>query len=735
MKIKIKLTIIGIAMTVVVAVVLSFVLATRAGNISMELSVAGLEYLNDQQTEYWYGRVNGHLRVLHTLADTMASYQNYPIESRRDIFDEMIRGVLDGEYGQVFFEIGMVWRPNAIDTDAWYIGREGSTPTGQYSAVVSRDENTGEIYIRSSTAIDGLMDHMNGPNARRDRIMTPNLIQRRGVDNYIILMSVPIISKATNQVVGMLSCNLDLIAVQPSVMEIIADHPDVAAMSIYANDGFIIASYIPDNVGYYLHEVPTMFGDNLGMVQQLVRQGGNMVLDGYSAALNSATMIDLSSFTIGNSDTTWTIMLAKAESTIMAPVNEMVQFAIILAAIVIVVGSIIAFLVYNAMTKPIVTVTDTLKDISEGDGDLTHLISVNSKDEIGLMAKYFNLTIEKIKIMVRHVRNETKVITDLSSNLANDMTETAAAMNEITANIQSIKQRMINQSASVTETSATMEQITLNINKLNGQVEKQTSSVTQSSSAIEEMLANIQSVTQTLVHNSANVEKLTEASEVGRTGLQDVASDIQEISRESEGLLEINAVMESIASQTNLLSMNAAIEAAHAGEAGKGFAVVAEEIRKLAESSSEQSKTISDVLKKIKSSIDKITLSTDNVLKRFEAIDSGVRTVADQEENIRNAMEEQGQGSKQILEAIGHLNEITQQVKGGSLEMLEGAQEVMRETGNLDATTQEITGGMNEMATGVDQVNVAVNNINSLTNKNRDTASALMKEVQKFKID
>jgi methyl-accepting chemotaxis protein len=193
--------------------------------------------------------------------------------------------------------------------------------------------------------------------------------------------------------------------------------------------------------------------------------------------------------------------------------------------------------------------------------------------------------------------------------------------------------------------------------------------------------------------------------------------------------------MENIASQTNLLSMNAAIEAAHAGEAGKGFAVVADEIRKLAESSGEQSKTISTVLKKIKDSIDKITRSTDEVLNKFEAIDSGVRIVSEQEENIRRAMEEQDVGSKQILEAVSLLNDITGQVKGGSEEMRNDSREVMNTSQTLDSITQELSSGMNEMAIGADQINIAVNRVNDISRQNKKDIDDLIQEVNKFKIN
>jgi methyl-accepting chemotaxis protein len=376
-----------------------------------------------------------------------------------------------------------------------------------------------------------------------------------------------------------------------------------------------------------------------------------------------------------------------------------------------------------------------LENLSSEQKDLTKRISICSVDELGTIAGMVNAFCEHLGSGIINIRNETNTLSDIGNDLSSNMNDTAVAVNQITANVQSIKSRILNQSASVSETHATMEQLVLNINKLNNYVENQSGDISQVSCSIEEMIANINSVTGTLVSNADNVKTLQDASEIGRTGLQEVASDIQEIARESEGLLEINSVMANIASQTNLLSMNAAIEAAHAGETGKGFAVVADEIRKLAESSSEQSKTIGTVLKKIKGSIDKIKHSTENVLNKFEAIDSSVRTVAQQEENIRNAMEEQGTGSKQILEGIGRLNEITRQVKDGSNEMHEGAKEVIRESENLDKATTEISLGMNEMATGAEHINSAVNHVNEISGRNREAIDVVIKEVSQFKAE
>ncbi|MDR1029656.1 MAG: methyl-accepting chemotaxis protein [Treponema sp.] len=433
------------------------------------------------------------------------------------------------------------------------------------------------------------------------------------------------------------------------------------------------------------------------------------------------------------SGTGYRVVLTLPEPVLYGTIRDIQNITVIVLSATVIIVFLLAFFLSLQITGPLVKMVPSLKAI--GEGDLTQMIRVNSKDETGDMVRYFNVTVEKIKNLVNIIKNQAVALFDIGSELASNMTETAAAINEITANMQSINDRVTNQSASVMETNATMEQIAINIDRLNGHVDRQSENVSQSSSAIEEMLANIQSVTQTLVKNAANVKELTDASEGGRTGLQEVAADIQEIARESEGLLEINAVMENIASQTNLLSMNAAIEAAHAGEAGKGFAVVASEIRKLAEHSGDQSKTITAVLKKIKDSIDKITTSTERVLNKFEAIDRGVKTVSEQEENIRSAMEEQGEGSKQILQAVAQLNDSTQMVRDGSMRMLEGSEQVIHEGKRLVLITQEIANGMNEMASGLEQINIAVNQVNEISGQNKESINVLVKEVSKFKVE
>jgi len=732
MKIKFKLSIMMIAIMVVGAGAIAIIQLNQATKITMGLAKQKTMYLSRQRAQYWDGRIGGYIQVLQTLSNEMNFYENIDPATRRTEYENMLKSVFEDMPD--FVRMFTVWKPDAVDgMDARSIGRVGSTETGQFAYALGKE--TGKIEPQTSAVVKEVMEHINGPDKMTVGMSDPTPFTLAGQQILCVRLIVPIINKRLNDAVGAVGCQLDINMMQPRIEQTIKDFDEVSAMSIYTNTGFVMASYKPERIGKNMVDAEVQFGNYISQAYDAVKNAKEYECFSWAPSLKENIQIAISNVPIGSSKTNWSVMVGSVESYILKEVRDMTRFVIIISAVVLVIAVAIIYFVLGNTIAPIVKVADTLKDISEGEGDLTKTIEIHSKDEVGDLSIYFNKTIEKIKNLVLLIKRQAQVLSDIGNDLSANMTETAAAVNEITSNIDSTKGRVINQSASVTETNATMEQVVTNINKLNNHVEKQTANISQASSAIEEMVANIGSVTSTLVNNAANVKALQDASEVGKTGLQEVASDIQEISRESEGLLEINSVMENIASQTNLLSMNAAIEAAHAGEAGKGFAVVADEIRKLAESSSEQSKTIGTVLKKISESIKKISSSTENVLTRFGAIDNGVKTVSEQEENIRNAMEEQSEGSKQVLQSVGGLNEITQNVKSGSQEMLEGSQQVMAESHNLEKITQEITGGMSEMATGAEQVNLAVNNVNDMTGRNRDAINNLIMEVSKFKVE
>ena len=533
MKLKFKLSIMVIAIMAVVVTGVAALLLRQASGISMDLSVRSLENLAGRQAEFWKGREDGYLRSLETLAAIMAEYETMPPEERRDHFDDILRAVLIKETN--WLRISTVWKPNAVDgMDRRFIGRTGSSPTGQYAMAYARD--TGQIVAMTSPDIEHSMEYISGPNARIDRVDDPSPLTVNGKVSQIIRMGAPIINPRTNEVVGLVVCLLSLDGGQTMLENTIKTYEEIAVMVMYSNKGTIIGHFLPERVGKNMLDVDVEYGPQRQAAYEAVLNGKPFKLSMYDPNFKENANFTMQPFTIANSGVSWTILIGTMDSYVMREVNAITRFTIVLAAIAVVTSALIVFFVLSRTTKPIVRVAGTLKDISEGEGDLTRSIAVNSKDEIGDLALYFNKTLEKIKNLVLKIKNEAAKLSDVGNELASNMTETAAAIKQITANIQSIKVRVINQSASVTETNATMEQVVTNINKLNGHVENQSGNISQASSAIEEMVANIHSVTDTLVKNSGNVRTLKEASEVGRAGLREVAADIQELPASPKGL-------------------------------------------------------------------------------------------------------------------------------------------------------------------------------------------------------
>ncbi len=409
--------------------------------------------------------------------------------------------------------------------------------------------------------------------------------------------------------------------------------------------------------------------------------------------------------------------------------------AVFLLMMAVIAAIFIVFLVLvSVLLNPLKSMISTLDQIST-DWDLTRKIESQRKDEIGILSGFFNLTFGKLRELIITIKSKTASLSKTYRELSSHMTRNREEVGGINGSIQNMREQVLSQSDKVNAAANSIEHIIAGLNQLNDHITLQSDSVARSSSAVEEMIANIQSITHTLVKNTDNINSLADFAESSRADLQKVSSDIQEIARQSEGLLEINSVMQNIASQTNLLSMNAAIEAAHAGESGKGFAVVADEIRKLAENSGEQSKTISSVLKNIQQSIDAITKSTSLVLERFSAMQEEVRVVSSQESQIRSAMEEQETGSRQILEAVTQLNNVTSLVRGASSDMTRDSKNVLEQSEELKTITSKAAGSMDEITKNSDEISAAIIRVQEIAEENEENIDALTSDISRFKIE
>ena len=421
-------------------------------------------------------------------------------------------------------------------------------------------------------------------------------------------------------------------------------------------------------------------------------------------------------------------------SMIEASTNEVEKVVAIVVILGIVLSIIMAFVIAHSITRTLVRVTGILKNISQGDGDLTVEIPVASKDELGLLSGYFNLTIGKIAKAMTTIIGQTKNMISQSEQLSERMGSSATAIEQINASINSITTQVETQSRGVEHTSQTVEDIVSNIEKLNENIQIQSESVSQSSSSVQQMVENINSVTRILENNAGNVIKLSESAESGRAVVMRAVEMTNKIAEDSAALIETSSIIRNIAGQTNMLAMNAAIEAAHAGSAGSGFAVVADEIRKLAEDSNLQGKKINDVMKHLR---EMIVVMSDGALetqKQFDIIFENTQTVARQESIIKSAMDEQSAGSKQVIEAMNQINTVTGDVRESASVMEAGSNKILDEMGKLSEVTGQINTAMSEISNGIGNLNANMQQVNGLTQNTSDSIHYVVGELGKFKV-
>ena len=432
--------------------------------------------------------------------------------------------------------------------------------------------------------------------------------------------------------------------------------------------------------------------------------------------------------------TTWTVFAVAPFDIYFGSLKSLQTTVLLIIGLTIIIAGGIIFFLIGLLIKPLKTVKSSIETIASGNADLTQRIPEATNDEIGDVVKGFNAFVEKLQGIVTNLQSSKTNLITVDSDLQASTQDTSASITEIIANIESLNNQIISQASSVQETAGAVNQISSNIESLERMIESQAACVTEASAAVEQMIGNITSVNNSVGKMISSFATLQKHSSEGFTTQSNANEKIMRIEEQSKMLQDANTAIASIAEQTNLLAMNAAIEAAHAGEAGKGFAVVADEIRKLSETSTDQSKTIGTELQKIQDTIQDVVEVSNETNTAFNAIEHSISETSQIIEQIKGAMEEQQIGSKQIIDALKSMNNSTSEVRSASGEMTEGNKHILSEIHRLQEATETMKGSIEEMQTGAQRINQTGAALSDISGKVAGNIQKIGSEIDLFKV-
>ena len=700
MSLKLKFALIMVALSLLCAGMVGSVILLKArdsiGNVSM-LYAKGASEASAFEVKaflepYWFTVENtGHI---------MERYEDLSPDERRRFFNSELEALVKDNPD--ILAAYCSWEPNVLEgDDSQHMGIPGTSRIdGRFVPYWFRTP----IGIKVET-LDKPGDndyYISIKNFGRTMLFDPYFYMVDGKNILITSIAMPIRSKK-GAIIGIVGIDITLEEIQ----KISQIHQPLgeAFTAVFSNDGIIAGHFDPSRIGKKVQETEVdMMGPYLNDYMKSLKEGRPYSFVRYIPAVNSDMTLFFSPIKIGSSTTPWSFAVAITTKTVMAPVYSMIEVAIYVSIAVIIVVIIVAVYMSNSISKPIIKVTNTIKDISYGEGDLTQNIKVQSKDEVGDLASYFNKLMEVLRKPISETKTVLEQLTSSSKELFSVSNEVSASSEETVSTASNVASTAEEMSVNINAMAGGAEQASVNANDVASSAEQMSMNMNTIAAAIEEMSASISEI-------SNNADEARKVAGEATTKSGEATSTMNRLGVAAKEIGQVTDVIKKIADKTNLLALNATIEAASAGEAGKGFAVVAGEIKELANQSA---------------------TSADDIAQRIDSIQDETNNAVDVIRDVSDIIAKINQSIQAIAGHVGQQTKASNEIASNVAQSSTGAKRVASAIGEVAKGSRDIARNASEAATGATHVSENVSNMREAARRSSEAASYVSTSAEKL---